>query len=72
MPEGKAGEWYWGAKCPQCGTMAAHTHDPTRGQGDIKPATQTPGAARADMQCPEGHRFSVPTETLLQFEWGAQ
>jgi hypothetical protein len=31
MADAKPGEWYWGAKCPQCGKMAAHTHDPTRG-----------------------------------------
>jgi hypothetical protein len=72
MAEAKAGEWYWGAKCPQCGKMAAHSHDPTRGQGNTKPADQTPGAAHAEMQCPDGHRFSARTENLLRFEWGAQ
>jgi hypothetical protein len=72
MAEAKAGEWYWGAQCPHCGTMAAHTHDPARGEGDMKPATPTPGATHAEMQCPQGHRFSVRTEDLLRFEWGAQ
>jgi len=72
MAEGKTGEWYWGAECPQCGKMAAHTHDPSRGQGDTKPASQSPGAPHAEMQCPEGHRFSVATQELLRFEWGAQ
>src|SRR5436305_5371654 len=28
----KVGEWYWGAKCPECGEMTAHAHDPMRGQ----------------------------------------
>jgi hypothetical protein len=27
----KVGEWYWGAKCPKCGEMTAHAHDPMRG-----------------------------------------
>jgi hypothetical protein len=69
MADAKPGEWYWGAKCPQCGKMAAHTHDPTRGTATVKPAGQSSGA---EMQCPDGHRFSVATHELLQFEWGAQ
>jgi len=63
-----AGEWYWGVQCPECGAMAAHTHDPTRGKGDSK----KPDEAQVTMTCPNGHRFSARTENLLRFEWGAQ
>ena len=66
------GEWYWGAKCPECGEMSAHAHDPTRGQGDSKVMNEKPGEARVAMACPNGHRFDAATESLLSFEWGAQ
>jgi hypothetical protein len=66
------GEWYWGVKCPECGAMAAHTHDPTRGQGENEMATGKPGEAQVTITCPNGHRFSARTENLLRFEWGAQ
>jgi hypothetical protein len=72
MTETKGGEWYWGAKCPHCGDMAAHSHDPTRGDEDAKPAAVDPAAPHVEVQCPKGHRFSVRTRDLLQFEWGAQ
>jgi len=62
------GEWYWGAECPECGAMAAHSHDPARGQGE----SEIPGEGRVTMTCPKGHRFDVKTENLLRFEWGAQ
>jgi hypothetical protein len=65
------GEWYLGAKCPHCGEMAAHTHDPSRGKDDdIKIETQVPG--KASMTCPNGHRFDARTHELIKFEWGAQ
>jgi hypothetical protein len=62
----KAGEWYWGAECPHCKQMAAHTHDPMRGKGDVK----APDGGR--MECPNGHQFDAATEDLVRFEWGAQ
>ena len=67
LVEVRHGEWYWGAKCPECGEMSAHAHDPSRGA--------TPHgleATEVDMSCPNGHRFSARTENLLNFEWGAQ
>jgi hypothetical protein len=67
MAEVRDGEWYWGAKCPTCGEMSAHTHDPTRGDGDHKI-----DATHVEVTCPNGHRFSHKTEDLLSFEWGAQ
>ena len=67
MVEVKQGEWYWGAKCPTCGEMAAHRHDPTRGEGEHGIDT-----THVEMTCPKGHRFSAKTESLLNFEWGAQ
>jgi hypothetical protein len=70
MADPKKGEWYWGAKCPQCGQMAAHSHDPARGKGAAQPKTETPGMAR--MQCPDGHTVNVAAQDLMRFEWGAQ
>jgi len=70
MAQGQVGEWYWGARCPTCGTMTAHSHDPSRGEDTIK--IQGPGTARASLTCPSGHRFDVAVENLLRFEWGAQ
>jgi len=58
----KVGEWYWGATCPECGEMAAHS------KGD----SEKPGEAQATMTCPNGHFFPARTEDLLRFEWGAQ
>ena len=55
------GEQYWGARCPECGTMAAHA-----------PENEKPAEAQVTMTCPNGHRFSARTENLLRFEWGAQ
>ena len=69
---GIAGERYWGAKCPTCGEMAAHAHDPARGQGDSKIKSEKAGEAQVTMTCRNGHRFSAKTESLLRFEWGAQ
>jgi len=66
------GEWYWGDRCPECGEMAAHIPDPSRGQGDSEKAIGRPGEAQVTMTCPNGHRFSARTENLLRFEWGAQ
>jgi hypothetical protein len=71
------GEWYWGVRCPECGAMAAHVPDPTRGQGDNsltsgQPSEGEPSEAQVTMTCPNGHRFSARTENLLRFEWGAQ
>jgi hypothetical protein len=66
------GEWYWGVRCPECGAMAAHIPDSTRGQGDSKVASATAGDAQVTMTCPNGHRFSARSENLLRFEWGAQ
>ena len=68
QPQVIVGEWYWGVECPECGAMAAHMHDPTRGQDDSK----KPDEAEVTMTCPNGHRFSARTENLLRFEWGAQ
>jgi uncharacterized Zn finger protein len=56
-----AGERYWGAKCPECGSMAAHTHE-----------SEKPEDAQVTVTCPNGHHFSARTENLLRFEWGAQ
>jgi hypothetical protein len=64
------GEWYWSGRCPECGAMAAHIPDSTRGQGDSKVASATAG--EVTMTCPNGHRFSARTDNLLRFEWGAQ
>jgi predicted RNA-binding Zn-ribbon protein involved in translation (DUF1610 family) len=58
----KVGEWYWGATCPECGEMAAHS------KGDSK----KPGEEQVTMTCPNGHFFPARTEELLHFEWGAQ
>ena len=66
------GEWYWGVKCPECGAMAAHVPDPTRGQGDSNITSGKPSEAQVTLTCSNGHRFSVRTENLLRFEWGAQ
>jgi hypothetical protein len=66
------GEWYWGVRCPECGAMAAHVPDPTRGQGDSKITSEKPSEAQVTLTCSNGHRFSVRTENLLRFEWGAQ
>jgi len=55
------GERYWAAKCPECGAMTAHA-----------PESEKPGEAQVTMTCPNGHRFSMRTENLLRFEWGAQ
>jgi|SoiMethySBSTD1v2_1073268.scaffolds.fasta_scaffold354898_2 hypothetical protein len=66
--EPKHGEWYWGAKCPTCGEMAAHVHDPSGGEDDDHGIDAT----HVEMQCPKGHRFSHRSENLLNFEWGAQ
>jgi hypothetical protein len=52
--------------------MAAHAHDPERGQGDSQITSKTPGEAQVTMTCQNGHRFSAKTESLLRFEWGAQ
>src|SRR5215470_11253234 len=59
--EAEVGKRYWGAKCPECGTMTAHA-----------PESEKPGEAQVTMTCPNGHRFSARTEELLHFEWGAQ
>jgi hypothetical protein len=67
MADAKHGEWYWGAKCPTCGQMGAHAHDPTRGDGDHQ-IDET----HVEVTCPSGHRFSVAARNLLSFEWGAQ
>jgi len=56
------GEWYWGATCPECGEMAAHS------KGD----SEKPAEPQVTMTCANGHRFSARTENLLRFEWGAQ
>jgi hypothetical protein len=72
MALGKIGEWYWGAKCPKCGQMAAHTHDALRGKGNIKIQSENPGKTRTQMTCPDGHRFDVAAENMIRFEWGAQ
>ena len=66
------GEWYWGVKCPECGAMAAHVPDPTRGQDDSNITSEKPSEAQVTLTCSNGHRFSVRTENLLRFEWGAQ
>ena len=58
----KVGEWYWGATCPECGEMAAHS------KGD----SEKPGEAQVTMTCQNGHFFPARTEELLRFEWGAQ
>ena len=55
------GEWYWGATCPECGEMAAHS------KGD----SEKPGEEQVAMTCANGHHFSARTENLLRFEWGA-
>jgi len=55
----KVGEWYWGAKCPECGEMAAHS------KGD----SEKPGGQQVTMTCPNGHFFPARTEELLHFEW---
>ena len=68
----REGEWYWGVSCPECGAMAAHMPDPTRGQGDGETASGKPGETHVTMTCSNGHRFSTRTENLLRFEWGAQ
>jgi hypothetical protein len=47
--------------------MAAHTHDPMRGQGDAKTQGQN-----ETMTCPNGHQLSVAAKDLARFEWGAQ
>jgi hypothetical protein len=67
----QTGEWYWGAKCPQCGKLAAHTHDPMRGEGDTTKQSQNSDEARV-MTCPNGHQLSVAARELVRFEWGAQ
>jgi hypothetical protein len=36
------------------------------------PENEKPGEAQVAVTCPNGHRFSVRTENLLRFEWGAQ
>ena len=69
---GKVGEWYWGAKCPTCGQMAAHAHDPMRGKGDTRIESEQPDKARTTMTCPNGHALDVPAKDLVRFEWGAQ
>jgi len=66
------GEWYWGVSCPECGAMAAHIPDPTRGQGDSQMTAGKQVETQVTMTCPNGHRFSTRTENLLRFEWGAQ
>jgi len=71
-PDVMVGEWYWGAKCPECGEITAHAHDPMRGQGDREITSEKPVEAQVTMTCPNGHRFSAATENLLRFEWGAQ
>ena len=68
----KVGEWYWGAKCPECGEMTAHAHDPMQGQDDSKITNEKSGEEQVTMTCPNGHFFPVRTENLLRFEWGAQ
>jgi predicted RNA-binding Zn-ribbon protein involved in translation (DUF1610 family) len=55
------GEWYWGATCPECGKMAAHSKD-----------SEKPGGKQVTMTCPNSHFFPARTENLLHFEWGAQ
>ena len=72
MDHPQKGEWYWGAKCPHCGELTAHTHDPSRGKGDTKPKSQGPGQAQTQLRCSKGHLFDAKTENLLRFEWGAQ
>jgi hypothetical protein len=47
--------------------MSAHTHDPTRGEGDHE--IEDP---HVEVECPNGHRFGVAARNLLSFEWGAQ
>jgi len=56
------GDRYWGAQCPECGEMAAHS----------KAENDKPGEAQVTMICRNGHHFSARTEELLHFEWGAQ
>jgi hypothetical protein len=70
--QGLVGEWYWGVECPECGAMAPHVPDPTRGQGVSETAPGKSGEAQVTMTCPNGHRFSARTDNLLRFEWGAQ
>jgi hypothetical protein len=64
--------WYWGAKCPECGEISVHAHDPTPGRDDSKVMKVNQGEARVAMACPNGHRFDAPTESLLPFERSAQ
>jgi phage FluMu protein Com len=56
------GERYLGAKCPECGEMAAHS----------KADDDKTSGAHVELSCRNGHRFSARTEELLHFEWGAQ
>jgi hypothetical protein len=67
----KVGEWYWGAKCPECGEMTAHVHDPMGGQGGSA-IKERPDETQVMMTCPNGHFFPERTEDLLHFEWGSQ
>jgi hypothetical protein len=66
------GEWYWGVRCPECGAMAPHLPDPTRGQGESQMPAGKPADTQVMLTCPNGHRFSARTDNLLRFEWGAQ
>jgi len=72
MDHPRKGEWYWGAKCPQCGELTPHAHDPTRGEGDASSEGSERGNARTPMRCPNGHAFDAWVKDLVNFEWGAQ
>ena len=61
QPDVVVGDWYLGAKCPECGAMTPHA-----------PEDEKPTEAQVTMTCPNGHRFSERTDNLLRFEWGAQ
>lgn len=69
--KGRKGEWYYGAQCPTCGSMAAHTHDPSRGTAEVK-IDATLARTPMSLVCPKGHRFDVLAEDMIRFEWGAQ
>ena len=76
MPDPKKmpvlGEWYWGAKCTRCDEMVPVNNDPMRGQGNIRIVGQTPGGAKFQAACPNGHPNVILAESMVRFEWGKQ